>query len=166
MISSFSLLAFLLFLVGKNVLNNWRQYNAADQNINYVVLLDAIEKVAHHHAVERGLTAGFLGNPSSDNKRKVEAQREIADQTISTLKSIHSSLFLKNKNVQKWLPYIFEVEANKNRVRGEVDRKNGINAFAYYSKLNQVSLNTAAKIQAYVSDRTLSSELSIAFLIA
>ncbi|WMO16609.1 methyl-accepting chemotaxis protein [Pseudoalteromonas piscicida] len=166
MISSFSLLAFLLFLVGKNVLNNWRQYNAADQDINYVVLLDAIEKVAHHHAVERGLTAGFLGNPSSDNKRKVEAQREIADQTISTLKSIHSSLFLKDKNVQKWLPYIFEVEANKNRVRGEVDRKNGSNAFAYYSKLNQVSLNTAAKIQVYVSDRTLSSELSIAFLIA
>ncbi|TMN34324.1 methyl-accepting chemotaxis protein [Pseudoalteromonas sp. S2755] len=166
MISSFSLLAFLLFLVGKNVLNNWREYNAAEQNINYVVLLDAIEKVAHHHAVERGLTAGFLGDPSSDNKRKVEAQREIADQTIFTLKSINNAQFLKDKNVQKWLPYIFEVEANKNRVRGEVDRKNGSNAFAYYSKLNQVSLNTAAKIQAYVSDRTLSSELSIAFLIA
>lgn len=58
------------------------------------------------------------------------------------------------------------MEANKNRVRGEVDRKNGSNAFAYYSTLNQVSLNTAAKIQAYVSDRTLSSELSITFLIA
>ncbi|NKC20900.1 chemotaxis protein [Pseudoalteromonas sp. S4498] len=166
MISSISLLAFLLFLVGKNVLNNWREYNAAEQNINYVVLLDAIEKVAHHHAVERGLTAGFLGDPSSENKTKVSLQREIADQTISTLKSINNSQFLKDKNVQKWLPYIFEVETEKQKVRSEVDRKNGGNAFAYYSKLNQVSLDTAAKIQAYVSDRTLSSDLSIAFLIA
>ncbi|RXE86503.1 methyl-accepting chemotaxis protein [Pseudoalteromonas sp. A757] len=166
MISSISLLAFLLFLVGKNVLHNWREYNAAEQNINYVVLLDAIEKVAHHHAVERGLTAGFLGDPSSENKTKVSLQREIADQTISTLKSINNSQFLKDKNVQKWLPYIFEVETEKQKVRSEVDRKNGGNAFAYYSKLNQVSLDTAAKIQAYVSDRTLSSDLSIAFLIA
>lgn len=166
MISSISLLAFLLFLVGKNVLNNWKEYNAAEQNINYVVLLDAIEKVAHHHAVERGLTAGFLGDPSSENKTKVSLQREIADQTISTLKSINNSQFLKDKNVQKWLPYIFEVETEKQKVRSEVDRKNGGNAFAYYSKLNQVSLDTAAKIQAYVSDRTLSSDLSIAFLIA
>ncbi|PCK31066.1 methyl-accepting chemotaxis protein [Pseudoalteromonas piscicida] len=166
LISSISLLTLLLLLVGKNVFNNWQTYAAAEQDIKYVILLDAIEKVAHHHAVERGLSAGFLGNPNAQNKSKVDAQRTKADDSIATLKAISTTQLKDDRNVQKWLPYIFNVEREKSRIRREVDSKNGTNAFAYYSKLNQVALNTAAKIQSYVADRKLSSELSVALLIA
>ncbi|RXF01912.1 methyl-accepting chemotaxis protein [Pseudoalteromonas sp. PS5] len=166
LISSVSLLSLLVLLVGKNVFNNFTQYANAERDIKYVTLLDAMEKVAHQHAVERGLSAGYLGNPSAQNKKKVDEQRVIADQSIETLKSVSNTLLKNDKSVHKWLPYIFEVEKNKRQIRSEIDRQNGKNAFDYYSKLNQVALNTAGRIQSYVSDRALSSDLSIAFLIA
>ena len=54
--------------------------------------LRALDNVAHQHAVERGLTAGFLGNPSEENRAKVSQQRGKADAAAAQLAEVTQAL--------------------------------------------------------------------------
>ena len=62
LISSAILAIFVVTLLIQNLLNKWHEVETTEQDIKLIMLLDALEKVAHNHAVERGLTAGFLGS--------------------------------------------------------------------------------------------------------
>lgn len=43
-----------------------------------------LDFVAHNFAVERGLSAGFIGSGSSEIKQKVENQRAVADKALQS----------------------------------------------------------------------------------
>ncbi|KID55892.1 chemotaxis protein [Pseudoalteromonas luteoviolacea] len=165
-ISSLALIAFIFILLAKVATQYWHDYSSTSQDIEYIKLLDAIEKIAHHHAVERGLSAGFLGNPTADKKSAVSAQRAKADNAEKTVRDLYSGQFRDDEKVKKWLPFLFKELNDKPTIRREVDNKNGKNAFKYYSHLNQIAIDTATRMQAYISNRDLASKLSIAFLLA
>ncbi|MCH2058078.1 MAG: nitrate- and nitrite sensing domain-containing protein [Thalassotalea sp.] len=60
----------------------------AKQDQQLVLVLDVLEKIAHNHAVERGLSAGYLGSPSDDRLSKVRTQRQKADTSVQNLKQL------------------------------------------------------------------------------
>ncbi|MCF2909340.1 methyl-accepting chemotaxis protein [Pseudoalteromonas sp. DL2-H2.2] len=165
-ISSTALLIFILILLSKVVFQYWQGIEATKKDIAYIGLLDAMEKVAHHHAVERGLTAGFLGNPNGQTRQAVAAQRIKADASVAALEDLYRGAFKEDKKVQQWLPNLFTLLREKDALRREVDQQQGQHAFNYYSHVNQLALSTAMRMQAYVTNRELASNLSIAFLMA
>ncbi|ESP93442.1 MULTISPECIES: methyl-accepting chemotaxis protein [Pseudoalteromonas] len=165
-ISSLALVIFIFILLFKIASQYWQDYNSTLQDIEYIKLLDAIEKVAHHHAVERGLSAGYLGSPTADKRQLVSAQRIKADNAVKVVRDLYSGQFKEDEKVQKWLPFLFRELQGKSAVRREVDNLNSKSAFKYYSHLNQVAIDTAIRMQAYISNRDLASKLSIAFLLA
>ncbi|MGB0947228.1 MAG: methyl-accepting chemotaxis protein, partial [Pseudoalteromonas marina] len=129
-------------------------------------LLDALEKVAHNHAVERGLTAGFLGSGSAEAKNKVLAQRQKADASIQHLKSVSDQLTKNSTKVSKNLSILFDHNAKKAALRTQVDKQAAPGAFAFYSKLNQIALDVAANLSSQIKHPVLSKDLNIAFLLA
>uniref|UniRef100_UPI0035C87BB2 methyl-accepting chemotaxis protein n=1 Tax=Pseudoalteromonas marina TaxID=267375 RepID=UPI0035C87BB2 len=131
-----------------------------------ISLLDALEKVAHNHAVERGLTAGFLGSGSAEAKNKVLAQRQKADASIQHLKSVSDQLTKNSTKVSKNLSILFDHNAKKAALRTQVDNKAAPGAFAFYSKLNQIALDVAANLSSQIKHPVLSKDLNIAFLLA
>ncbi|KZN36695.1 methyl-accepting chemotaxis protein [Pseudoalteromonas luteoviolacea] len=165
-ISSLALIMFIFILLAKVATQYWTDFYSTNQDIEYIKLLDAIEKVAHNHAIERGLTAGYLGNPTAQKKQLVDAQRIKADQSERKVRDMVSNQFAEDEKVKKWLPFLFNELEGKAALRREVDRQNGKEAFKYYSHLNQVAIDTATRMQAYISNRDLASKLSLAFLLA
>ena len=49
----------IIYLSYKNVGQSYSKAHYADQDVHVIPLLAAVERVAHHQAVERGRTAGF-----------------------------------------------------------------------------------------------------------
>jgi len=161
-ISSGVLLIFLVVLLAQNTGNLITKGNAISSDQNYVRILDALEKIAHNHAVERGLTAGFLGNPSPQSKARVDAQREKADQAVQHLNTLLQELEINPPE----LKVLRDLLDGKGTIRSEVDRENGAKAFAYYSSLNQIAIETAIALKNYVKNSELAENLSVAFLYA
>lgn len=64
----------------------------AQNDLRPLEALKALDNVAHQHAVERGLTAGFLGNPSDKSRAKVTKQRSNADAAAQALDEVIAKL--------------------------------------------------------------------------
>ena len=107
-----------------------------------IQLISAMDEVAHQHALERGLTAGFLGSKSPAARTKMQQQRVSADVAEQALRASFSSMKqdlaqTPRLSVEATLLYLDD----KSSLRRQVDTLNGKNAFAYYSKLNETTLN-------------------------
>jgi len=138
----------------------------ATQDENVIQLLDLLEKLAHHHAVERGLTAGYLGAPGNKTKSNLMQQRNKADQALSALNAELSNSWIKQMQL---LPYISELRRHLQQctqVRSQVEVLDKSMAFVYYSKLNRLALDAALRVKARVSDGKLSQGLSSALFLA
>ena len=60
----------MLVMTGIAVNKSLTQLHQAELETRIVELVDTVEKIAHNHAVERGLTAGFLGSGSEQARAK------------------------------------------------------------------------------------------------
>lgn len=108
-----------------------------------VKLSMAMDAVAHNHAVERGLTAGFLASKGQKNKAELSAQRQVADQAESTLLGLTADDFeaLDQTQLESLVHPILVGFEDKASVRQSVDALSPNNgAFFYYSELNRHSL--------------------------
>ena len=132
LLSAALLFLFALFLVGKNILTTTIKLNGAHDDIQLIRLLDALEKTAHHHAVERGLTAGFLGSGSDEARAKMLAQRDKADAAESQLQGLLKEDWPAEFAVSSKTAVLSKILQSKGKVRSEVNNRNGSNAFAYY----------------------------------
>ena len=66
-------------------LERFRTYQLNQQTLLLVELSKLLDNIAHEHAVERGLTAGFLGSNGRLGLDKVQAQRARADAAEQAL---------------------------------------------------------------------------------
>lgn len=160
----FSLL--VIVLVAKDVYNNYLRYQASQEDVTLVSLLDALEKVAHNHAVERGLTAGFLAAPSSPRKAKVDAQRKKADASANNLTNLLKQTWPESYGVQQKTSVLVNHLRGKSSLRREVDAEQGKNAFSYYSALNQYALDAAQSLTINISNPKVSYDLTAALYFA
>ena len=166
LLTSIILIIFVFTLLVQNISTKWSESNTLEQDIALISLLDALEKVAHNHAVERGLTAGFLGSGTDAAKNKVIAQRKKADVSIQQLRSVSSALESDTSTISKNLTVLFDHLDGKSAIRRQVDDKNAPKAFWYYSTLNKIALDVAANLKNQIKHPELSKELSVAFLFA
>lgn len=160
------LTASLAFLVIKDISRSFSEKADADIDIQLISLLDSIEKIAHNHAVERGLTAGYLGNPTPEAKQKVNGQRGKADAAVDNMRSLLDDEWPDELKVIDKLRALQGQIGRKAMIRGEVDQTNGKNAFTYYSRLNAMALNAANALMLSVNDPDSKEDLAHALLFA
>ena len=156
----------IAFLAFKDINQSRTEMVNADLDTDLVTLVSAVERVAHHHAVERGLTAGFLGNPTEEARAKVKAQREKADDALDNLRQVANGDWPETFQVNNVLNPLYTWENNKRTVRSNVDNLQGKEAFKYYSGLNSRALNAANSFTLLVSDSSAKQLLTQGLLLA
>jgi methyl-accepting chemotaxis protein len=156
----------IAFLAFKDINQSRSEMVNADLDTELVTLVSAVERVAHHHAVERGLTAGFLGNPTEEARAKVKAQREKADEALDNLRQVANADWPETFQINSVLNPLYTWENNKRTVRSNVDNLQGKEAFKYYSGLNSRALNAANSFTLLVSDSSAKQLLTQGLLLA
>ena len=142
-----SLLPSLIILVlGEQILQSKfmerAHFTQAEHGIESAQLLDDI---AHQHAIERGLSAGFIGSRGEKGKDKLTQQRKVADQSWEKLTAYLQGA--QHKTLTSPLIYKYQQEltallSSKESVRQKVDTLSpDNNAFYYYSNINQIILD-------------------------
>ncbi|WP_108126468.1 methyl-accepting chemotaxis protein [Saccharospirillum mangrovi] len=131
-------------------------------------LLDA---VAHEHAVERGLTAGFLGSGGTQGRAALDEQRAKADAAEQAVKNAKPSDFpsISERSFHNAFDPVIEQLNGKASLRTQVDRLTpGVPAFSYYSDLNTAALlsldSSVTPIQSKQLRAMLRARLSLLWL--
>nr|WP_224746113.1 methyl-accepting chemotaxis protein [Neiella litorisoli] len=121
-----------------------------------------MDGVAHQHAVERGLTAGFLGSKGTKLRAELSSQRAKADNAERELAEYaqQSHLVKQSPAIEKAIVGVQRLLREKGRVRQLVDRLDpSAGAFAYYSNVNRQALNGLQTAMLQLSDPTLGNEV-------
>ena len=158
---SVPLLMCALYYGGLQIMSAWQARSEAENTHLLVQLAQKLDDIAHEHAVERGLTAGFLGSHGAQGQRRMLEQRARADATQKAL-----ATFLSAHPVYEVLPKahfqaLFNALDETARVRQKVDQldpKNG--AFTFYSSLNQEALELIRRELGGIQSPALRAELS------
>lgn len=129
----------------------------SDANYSYdaIIMARLLDNIAHNHAVERGLTAGFLGSQGRQNKNAISEQRKKSDAAIQALNEL-SQQDLRGFDIR----YITETLAplnvaleNKENTRALVDALSPNNqAFEHYSTINAAALDVIKTISVHIKD--------------
>ena len=156
--SLLALLTLYLLLVGVN-----KQVQDQNMAVDIVLLSKLYDGIAHNHAVERGLTAGFLGSGGNSGRDKVDQQRLKADAAAQALIDFDTTtlLVMSEAEFKRICQPVADFLAGKAKVRAAVDQLRPDNgAFAYYSELNRLSLTAIEELVLYVHDNELSLMMS------
>lgn len=136
--------------------------------LNDLLLLDALkalDNVAHQHAVERGLTAGFLGNPSDEARAKVTKQRANADAAVKALDEVIAELSSDFPVVANSTALLRQQLNGKPKLRREVDALSGANAFGFYSQVNRLAIDALGSLTNEISSNAVNTDLAMAQLL-
>ncbi|TDF35570.1 HAMP domain-containing protein [Alteromonadaceae bacterium M269] len=156
----------LLILASIGIHSSWSKLQHTKSDTQLLLLMDALEKVAHNHAVERGLTAGYLGAPSDETKARLTEQRKKADQSANSLRQMIQNERIKELGLNQHTALVVQELDEKNTIRNQVDTLNAANAFNYYSALNKKALDTAQIVRNYIFDNALQQSVGTALNIA
>lgn len=120
----------------------------AQRDEERLVLMALLDEVAHQHAVERGLTAGFLGAPTPESRLAMDKQRTNADAAADALLSLDLNAYpaLNTHQIEQLLAEVGEALSQKAAIRQSVDMREGQSAFGYYSALNQDALESVNRL--------------------
>lgn len=168
-LSSLSAVVFLVsigILFIKEVSDAYSSSVDAKHDSRLVELLAALEDIAHEHAVERGLSAGFLGSGSRQQKERVDTQRKKADQAQRKLIELADSNWPSQFLVNQKLSPLLNKFSYKTTIRQQVDQRDGSEAFNYYSELNALALETLQILSSSITNSELSAELNTALVLA
>lgn len=116
--------------------NNVASYQ---RNALVVDIMSALDNMAHHHAVERGLSAGFIGSGDTAIKDKLAKQRQRADDAVNQFNAVINQMDTSDINLS-FLNIIRNRLQAKTDIREQVDARNGAAFFAYYSAINRKAL--------------------------
>lgn len=127
-----------------------------------VKLSSVLDGVAHNFAVERGLSAGFLGSKGNSGRDALLAQRKVADNAEATLRNLESGSFeeLTSERLNRLRMPVLAMLKDKNQVRQKVDALAADNgAFDFYSEVNRQALNSIQRVILDISNRDIAKAL-------
>ena len=148
-------IAVLVFIVVSNINHQIEQYEVSEK---IVFLSGVLDNVAHTHAVERGLTAGFLGTKEESGKAKLDAARVKSDEAFSAFTALSRDdfTFFTPNEFTKLTQTLKDIGTTKPSVRAKVDALDPTNnAFAYYSSINAAALTPIEQLAHRVNDYSL-----------
>lgn len=158
----------LLVLAAFSLTNAWINWQNGIMDERLLFLMDSLEKVAHHHAVERGLSAGYLAAPAPDKKQKLNAQREKADQSVREMRSFANQEWPESFQMKKHMDLLNEKLKQKSSIRAQVDQGSAPGAFTFYSNVNKYALDIFQLFRVDIHDwhmqKAINSALEIAWL--
>lgn len=125
-----------------------------------VVLSELLDAVAHNHAVERGLTAGFSGAKGQKGQEALSAQRlkaEAAGDALLDFNLNELKVFPK-EDANRLIEPVAQLLSERARTRTKVDQlASDNNAFNYYSTLNREALLGIERLLLKMTDLEASS---------
>lgn len=146
-----TLSVFIILVLGISSINQSSSTLEATHVSNLTTkLMVSLDGIAHNFAVERGLTAGFLGAPNDIQRSKVKQQRSKAEQAVLNLDTLLSSHqeYLDLGFVNK-LSLLQSKLNERDIIRKQVDKLKGGNAFTYYSHVNRLAIDAMDLIRSY-----------------
>lgn len=142
---------------------SWQRLQSHDMLLDRLQLIHALEDIAHQHAVERGLSAGFLGSKGAKLGDQMRQQRGKADQVEKALRDLFREKESQlNSLAAKAILRVLSRLDQKSTIRQQIDQLNGRNAFSYYSHLNALALEGAEMMAGEVEHLDVRSQLSMA----
>lgn len=157
---------FSVILVCQSLYSKSVELDLANDDQHLAQILQKLESIAHEHAIERGLTEGFLNNPSPQNRQRVEQQRRIADQTVIRLEQQLRGYETHFPIVTAKIDVLRQHIDKKSVLRKSVDNVRGDDAFQYYSQLNKMALDIAKSITFSIQHKGLVPYVTSAILLA
>lgn len=165
-LSSLLASAVLITLATLLVMSELTERQNTERDIKLLGFMQALDGIAHSHAVERGLTAGYLGNPSDENRQKVLKQREVADQASARLMQLRSELGNQEPILLRSTDLLVRELDKKSALRAAVDRAEGAAAFGYYSRVNGMALDALSGLTTEISSNEVNTDLQLSLLLA
>jgi methyl-accepting chemotaxis protein len=164
-----SLLVFsisLIVLASFTIVSNTQTYQAQTANLEIIRVMQALEKVAHNHAVERGMTAGYLGAPNAAKKQNLINQRRQADDAVIALNQLSQSEWARENGISKQIARLNGQIKQKAQIRSSVDNLSAPEAFAYYSLLNKYALDTLQIMASQINGADIQQSISNVLFLA
>ncbi|AHF04055.1 methyl-accepting chemotaxis protein [Marichromatium purpuratum 984] len=156
----------LLSLSGLVISRQFDQAAQARHNRHLVDVAYAVESVAHDLAVERGLSAGYIGSGAPALREKIVAQRARVDAAIARVDALADREGLGYGDLVDGLRRLVTLAAGRERIRAQVDARNGPEAFDFYSKLNANALDLFVKCIGHVGDDLARRQLLMSWHLA
>ncbi len=163
-LTSMTLSVIIILVLGISSINQSLSTLEATQLSNLTTkLMSRLDGVAHNFAVERGLSAGFLGAPDEARLNKVKQQRDKAEEAVSSLELLIASeqKYLDLGFVEKLSLLQTKLKQRKS-IRDQVDQIQGKNAFLYYSQVNRLAIDAMELIRSYNSFQDQQAGITIA----
>ena len=124
-------------------------------SIDAVKITELLGAIAHEHAEERGLTAGFLGSRNLDQLPALKAQRQRSATSLEALKQLSA----ENLNafdiqyIEEVTKPLFELVDQKTSLYQKVDAlERNTDAFVIYSNINKAALNAIKVVASNIKD--------------
>lgn len=153
---------FAVLVVAILVIDLNKQVDEGRTAEDMVKLSTLLDNVAHNFAVERGLSAGFLGSQGKKGKDALMAQRLKADQAEAALRDVQPDAFqeLSTAQLNSYRDHVLNVLTDKNTIRQKVDSlAPDNNAFNFYSKVNQSALDAIQYAILNINNRDIAKTL-------
>ena len=149
----------VIIAVGNEVATSLHAISAAKESRAIVELIGLLDDVAHNHAVERGLSAGFIGSKGNEELgNRLSKQRTLADDAVTALTD-----WLNVPTYQTYRPIsaaLLDDLKRKPEIRSGVDQlANGSVPFNYYSSINSQALEIVSALYPRISDTNIRSEI-------
>ncbi len=139
----------MLLSFSVHVKNSHTHIVNAKKTIDEIYLVDLLSNVAHQHAIERGLTAGFLGSKGEKFFDKMKVQRQQSNSSAQSINMLKPDEIpnLDYQQVIKALEPLKISLKKKVETRDKVDRlAEDAQAFSVYSEINTKALEAIQAI--------------------
>lgn len=143
---------------------SWNLYSSAQSHKDdqYVIkVIFVLDNIAHQFAVERGLSAGYIGGGNPEVYERVKAQRMNADEAVNALRQAvadHGHATIDVSTAYEELSIYF---SQAGQIRAQVDDRIGRQAFGFYSSLNQMALYEVQSWIGKINDPKLRKQMQL-----
>ena len=155
-------MVFAIFLASILVIENIQSISSASTSKNSIELMKHLDALAHNFAVERGITAGYLGSKGASGMDKLRDQRKLADLMAQNLQAyLESNADDFDEQTNLMLSELSNLITKVPSLRDKVnDLRKDSNAFSMYSSINKKALDTIAILANKTTDIDVSNSLN------
>ena len=155
-------LAMVLYFAVSDLAARWAHLQEHRSLLRLAEVVSSLEELTHQHALERGLSAGFLGSQGARLGSELRQQRQQSDAAEQALQQLRNAREDKMSLLaQQALDDVMEGLRRKAEIRSAVDGLRGNGVFAYYSDLNERALDAQDLLQMEVSDQDIRRQLQL-----